>query len=68
MPWCEPCSRFLTPTSLREDGGCPTCGTRLAEGRAPAKIPWHFWLLVGALGIYLGWRVIQGAAWFAGLF
>ncbi len=30
-----------------------------AEAQA-AKIPWHFWLMVAATVIYLGWRVIQG--------
>ena len=24
------------------------------------KIPWHFWVMVAATVIYLGWRVIQG--------
>lgn len=66
MPWCEPCSRFLTPTSLNEDGGCPGCGTKLAEPRKGAAIPWHFWLLIGSLALYLGWRVVQGAAWVLG--
>jgi hypothetical protein len=26
-------------------------------------VPWHFWLLLGAATIYLGWRAIQGIAW-----
>lgn len=26
MPWCEECSRFLTPTSMGEGGECPSCG------------------------------------------
>jgi len=25
-----------------------------------AKIPWHFWVMVAATALYLGWRVIQG--------
>lgn len=35
---------------------------RLANGLADdddAKAPWHFKLLVGALCVYLGWRVVQ---------
>jgi hypothetical protein len=24
------------------------------------KAPWHFWVLVAAVAIYLGWRLIQG--------
>jgi hypothetical protein len=34
----------------------------------PPKAPWHFWLLVGALSIYLGWRLIQGIEWVVGRF
>ncbi|MDH3708225.1 MAG: hypothetical protein OES57_19335 [Acidimicrobiia bacterium] len=34
--------------------------------RTRAKVPWHFWLLLGALVIYLGWRAVQGLAWFVG--
>ena len=30
MPWCSDCSRFWTPSSMREDGSCPTCGRLLA--------------------------------------
>ena len=27
MPWCEPCAKYLTQSSVREDGSCPHCGT-----------------------------------------
>ena len=27
MPWCEPCARYLTQSSVKDDGTCPTCGT-----------------------------------------
>lgn len=30
MPWCEECSRFLTPTSLGAGGECPSCGRVVA--------------------------------------
>ncbi|MEY4365752.1 MAG: hypothetical protein RLZZ305_1096 [Actinomycetota bacterium] len=26
MPWCEHCSRYLTPSSVSPDGTCPQCG------------------------------------------
>ena len=29
-------------------------------------IPWHFWLFVAALVIYLGWRLIQLVQWLVG--
>ena len=84
MPWCDACERFANPNSLTEDGGCPTCGTVIAEaddGDAAAEvaaddevstaealksIPWHFWLLLAALVLYLGWRLVQGIGWLAG--
>lgn len=25
--------------------------------------PWHFWVLVAAVVVYLGWRLVQGLAW-----
>ena len=31
MPWCETCSRYLTPSSLADDGTCPTCGRQVGE-------------------------------------
>ena len=33
------------------------------ENAPSTKIPWHFWLMVIALAIYLGWRLIQGIEW-----
>ncbi len=78
MPWCETCSKFWTPTAMKEDGTCPTCGRVLAKPDAPVsapltadtvdvrelagkegRAPWHFKLLVAALVIYLGWRLVQ---------
>lgn len=66
MPWCEECSKYWTPTGVSADGSCPNCGgdldgprqrteTELEEERAP----WHFKLLVVALVVYLGWRLID---------
>lgn len=81
MPWCEDCSRFYTPSTLTPAGDCPE-GHHVAdpgEGTGPLeqsavepreddrqKIPWHFWLLVIALAIYLGWRLVQGIGWLLG--
>ena len=77
MPFCEPCNRFYTPSTLTPDGDCPE-GHHVAEPEdAPKlvqsdvqledekepKIPWHFWLLIIAVSMYLGWRLIQGIGW-----
>jgi len=29
-------------------------------------IPWHLWLLAGALAVYLGYRAMQGIEWLIG--
>jgi hypothetical protein len=76
MPWCPTCNRFLSPSTVREDGTCPTCG-RAVEGRAAhaavtqddekreerPSLPWHLWVLAIALAVYLGFRAWQGIEW-----
>lgn len=73
MPWCDDCSRYYDADSLTESRTCPTCGAKLerpgpadktaaGEGR-DKPVPWHFWILVVALVIYLGWRLAQGIGW-----
>ncbi|GIU83537.1 MAG: hypothetical protein KatS3mg008_0312 [Acidimicrobiales bacterium] len=73
MPWCDPCDRWLSPNSLTVEGRCPECGTDLsAQVKAERGIdesvgpPWHFWVAVAALVVYLGWRLVQGIAWLIG--
>jgi len=69
VPWCESCSRFYNPGSIATDGTCTTCGSFIAappaegEDEGATKVPWHFWLLVTALVIYLGWRLVQTIIW-----
>jgi len=67
MPWCEDCDRFYNPNSLDSDGTCKQCGAFIAEpaedDEEDTKIPWHFWVLVIALVIYLGWRFVQLIEW-----
>ena len=33
-----------------------------AAEAAAERIPWHFWLLLGAAAVYLAWRAVQGVA------
>jgi len=79
MPYCDACAHHWTPTSMRPDGTCPTCGQVLVRppaGRPPAATqpvgdeeaeapttPWHFKLMLLALVIYLAWRAVQGLGW-----
>lgn len=63
MPWCEDCARYWSPNSLPPDGSCPSCGRVIAEAPESARVPWHFWVLVVAVAVYLGWRVVQGVQW-----
>ena len=52
-------------------GTCPSCGRELDGVLAPEeipKIPWHFTLLLVAVGLYLAWRLVQGVAWMADRF
>ena len=83
MPWCDTCSRFLSPSSVHADGSCPRCGRTVDAGRARAAtavedpgspdeepldpLPWHFKLLLGAIALYLGYRAFQGVEWVVGL-
>jgi hypothetical protein len=72
MPYCEECQKYLTPTAMNEDGTCPSCGRplgdieqRAADEVADESAPWHFKLLVVALVLYLGWRLVQLIGWVA---
>ncbi len=68
MAWCPACERYLTPATLKSEGTCPDCGEQVDHPPehmtepSRERIPWHFWLAVGAAVIYLAWRVVQGAA------
>ena len=72
MPFCEDCDKYYTPTSLAAGGVCPKCGRTLYddgdERDEKTHIPWHFWLLLIAFVLYMGWRLVQGVGWLAGQF
>ena len=67
MPYCDDCEKFWNPNSMPVDGRCPTCGIQIAEPQDVEeddyKAPWHFKLLVGAVCVYLAWRLVQLGEW-----
>ena len=70
MPWCAPCGRFLSPSTVNKDGSCPTCGKPVDIGggkaRALGPVPWHLKLLIAVFAIYLTYRIVQGVEWLIG--
>ncbi len=64
MPWCEDCSKFWNPNIAAARRHLPDL-RRVHRRRAAGqpKVPWHFWILIVALGIYLSWRAFQGIEW-----
>lgn len=36
MPWCDACDRFLSPSTVKVDGTCPSCGRVVDPGHAHA--------------------------------
>ena len=67
MPWCDTCDEYRAPTALTAEGTCATCDAKVdvadLKNPASAKAPWHFWVMVAALVLYLGWRLIEGIIW-----
>ena len=39
MPWCDACDRFLSPSTVKVDGTCPSCGRVVDAGHARAAGP-----------------------------
>lgn len=41
MPWCTSCDRFLSPSTVAEDGTCPRCGRAVEQGEVAARAHEH---------------------------
>jgi hypothetical protein len=37
VPWCDACDRFLSPSTVKVDGTCPSCGRPVDPGHAHAE-------------------------------
>lgn len=68
-PRCGTVLEPVVPPSASAEAGLAAVPGRVEGGEVsagpsvvaqPDKIPWHFWLMVAATVVYLGWRVIQG--------
>jgi hypothetical protein len=75
---CPACGRDVdpgrahAPQPVAVDGAPPPVA---ADGVVPAvlddadervPIPWHLWMLLAALAVYLGYRAFQGLQWVFG--
>ena len=68
---CPTCGRKLAVPVAPAVAGSEGDGDRLtadtvdvkALAGSDAKVPWHFKLLVAALCVYLGWRLVQLVVW-----
>jgi hypothetical protein len=38
MPWCEECAKYWAPSSMRENGTCPTCGRVVEEPKQASTV------------------------------
>jgi len=75
---CPVCGRAVDPGRARERDAtdAPESGRISAATTAPAadvaaegerpSIPWHLWLLLAALAVYLGYRAFEGLEWLFG--
>jgi len=57
VPWCEDCAQFHDRSAINRRGECPVCGRVIAK---PARLAWHFKILMIATAAYLAYRLYQG--------
>ncbi len=64
---CPSCGRVVDPGHARaaDTTSDADTGADLDDEDLP-PIPWHLWLLAGALAVYLGYRAMQGIEWLLG--
>ncbi len=67
---CPRCGRPLASNDDDPAGELTPAAWDPTRGMGPDEIdttvPWHFWVMLAALALYLGWRVVQGVAWLLG--
>jgi hypothetical protein len=65
---CPSCGRVVDAGQARARSAGVTEPVEPVEpdDEALPKIPWHLWLLAGAVALYLGYRAMQGFEWLFG--
>jgi hypothetical protein len=74
VPWCNDCDRYLSPSTVRTDGTCPSCGhaVDLPAAHAPkrrgwfTRLPWQLKLLLIVFAGYVAFRLYQGITYLVG--
>jgi hypothetical protein len=67
---CPSCGRSVEPSAVATSDAAEG-----AQHAAPAPVdappdddagvsaPWHFWVMVAGVVVYLGWRLVEGIIW-----
>jgi len=61
---CPSCGRTVEVAERPADQTSPTA-VEVDTADEGVKAPWHFWVMVIGVAVYLGWRLIQGIFWAA---
>lgn len=59
---CPVCGRVVEATATPSIGG-GGAGAAVDEAEDDIRAPWHFWVMVVGVVLYLGWRLIEGIGW-----
>jgi hypothetical protein len=38
MPWCEPCAKYFSPSTLTDTGQCPQCGDEIEVASLSGRV------------------------------
>lgn len=65
---CPSCGRTVEPAERAEvlrGGEASTDVDPREDGDDGVRAPWHFWVMVAGVVLYLGWRLVEGIFWAA---
>jgi hypothetical protein len=64
---CPSCGRVVDPGHAHPAAATSADVEHEDDDDDLPPIPWHLWLLAGALAVYLGYRAMQGIEWLLGV-